>query len=65
MLSFFANLKLAERLGVAFGALVAALLVTAVLSINGLGAIQSDDDWIRMVVISPRRRAYGRRPPVT
>jgi methyl-accepting chemotaxis protein len=44
MLSFFANLRLAVRLGVAFGALVAALLVTAVLSINGLGAIQSDAD---------------------
>src|SRR3954470_387843 len=44
MLSFFANLRLAVRLGVAFGALVVALLVTAALSINGLGAIQSDAD---------------------
>jgi methyl-accepting chemotaxis protein len=42
MLSFFANLRLAVRLGIAFGALVVALLVTAVLSINGLGAIQTD-----------------------
>jgi methyl-accepting chemotaxis protein len=44
MLSFFANLRVAVRLGIAFGALVVALLVTAVLSINGLGAIQSDAD---------------------
>jgi methyl-accepting chemotaxis protein len=44
MLSFFANLRLAVRLGIAFGAIVVALLVTAVLSINGLGAIQSDAD---------------------
>ncbi|HEX5621752.1 MAG TPA: methyl-accepting chemotaxis protein [Solirubrobacteraceae bacterium] len=42
MLSFFANLRLAVRLGIAFGALVVALLVTAVISINGLGAIQSN-----------------------
>jgi methyl-accepting chemotaxis protein len=44
MLAFFANLRLAVRLGVAFGALVVALLVTTALSVNGLGAIQSDAD---------------------
>jgi methyl-accepting chemotaxis protein len=44
MLSFFANLRLAVRLGIAFGALIVALLVTAFVGINGLGAIQSDAD---------------------
>jgi methyl-accepting chemotaxis protein len=42
MLSFFANLRLAVRLGVAFGALVLALAVTAVLSISGLGRLDAD-----------------------
>jgi methyl-accepting chemotaxis protein len=44
MLSFFANLRLAARLGIAFGALVVALLITAALSINGLGTIESNAD---------------------
>jgi methyl-accepting chemotaxis protein len=42
MLSFFANLRLAVRLGVAFGALVLALVVTAVISISGLGRLESN-----------------------
>src|SRR5215213_56798 len=42
MLSSFANLRLAVRLGVAFGALVVALVVTAALSINGAGGIDAD-----------------------
>jgi methyl-accepting chemotaxis protein len=44
MLSFFANQRLAVRLGVAFGTLVLALVVTAVVSINGLGKVQSGAD---------------------
>src|SRR5215213_9224113 len=44
MLSFFANLRLAVRLGIAFGALVVALLVTTALSVNGLSKIQSNAD---------------------
>jgi methyl-accepting chemotaxis protein len=42
MLSFFANMRLAVRLGVAFGALALALIVTAALSISGLGKLDSD-----------------------
>jgi methyl-accepting chemotaxis protein len=44
MLSSFANLRLAVRLGVAFGALAVALVVTAALSIDGLGRVNSNAD---------------------
>jgi methyl-accepting chemotaxis protein len=44
MLSSFANLRLAVRLGAAFGALILALVVTAALAINGAGGIQADAD---------------------
>jgi methyl-accepting chemotaxis protein len=44
MLSSFANLRLSARLGIAFGALIVALVVTAALSISGAGGIQSDAD---------------------
>jgi methyl-accepting chemotaxis protein len=41
-MSFFTNLKLAVRLGVAFGALVLALALTAVLSLTGLGKLDAN-----------------------
>jgi methyl-accepting chemotaxis protein len=41
-MSFFTNLKLAARLGVAFGALVLALAVTAALSLSGLGKLDAN-----------------------
>jgi methyl-accepting chemotaxis protein len=41
-MSFFTNLKLAVRLGVAFGALVLALAVTAALSLTGLGQLDQN-----------------------
>src|SRR5688500_8733549 len=41
-MSFFTNLKLGVRLGVAFGALVVALAITAALSLNGLGKLEAD-----------------------
>jgi methyl-accepting chemotaxis protein len=44
MLSSFANLRLAVRLGAAFGALILALVVTAALSISGAGGIHTDAD---------------------
>ena len=44
MLSSFANLRLAGRLGIAFGALIVALVVTAALAISGAGGIDADAD---------------------
>jgi methyl-accepting chemotaxis protein len=41
-MSFFTNLKLAVRLGVAFGALALALAVTAVLSLSGLSQLDAN-----------------------
>ena len=43
-MTFFTNLKLAVRLGIAFGALVVALAITAALSLNGLGKLDADAD---------------------
>ena len=43
-MSVFTNLKLAARLGIAFGALVVALAITTALSLNGLGQIDADTD---------------------
>jgi methyl-accepting chemotaxis protein len=40
-MSSFTNLKLAVRLGVAFGALMLALAVTAAVSVNGLGKLDA------------------------
>jgi methyl-accepting chemotaxis protein len=40
--SFFSNLKLAVRLGVAFGALALALLITAFVSMQGLDNLEAD-----------------------
>jgi methyl-accepting chemotaxis protein len=41
-MTFFTDLKLAVRLGVAFGALVLALAVTAALSLSGLGKLDAN-----------------------
>jgi len=41
-MTFFTNLKLAMRLGIAFGALVLALAITAALSLNGLGKLDAN-----------------------
>ena len=41
-MTFFNNLKLAVRLGVAFGALTLALLITAFVSVNGLSRLGAD-----------------------
>ena len=40
-MSFFTNLKLAVRLGIAFGALAIALVVTAAVSFNGLSGVDA------------------------
>src|ERR671914_1896369 len=42
LMAFFTNLKLAVRLGIAFGALVVALAITAALSLNGLGKLDAN-----------------------
>ncbi len=41
-MSFFTNLKLAVRLGIAFGALALALVITAAVSFNGLNGVDAD-----------------------
>jgi methyl-accepting chemotaxis protein len=41
-MKFFRNLKLAVRLGIAFGALAAALVVSAAVSIHGLGKLDEN-----------------------
>jgi methyl-accepting chemotaxis protein len=41
-MSFFTNLKLAARLGLAFGALALALVITTIVSANGLGQLDAD-----------------------
>ena len=41
-MSFFTNLKLAMRLGIAFGALALALAITAFVSFSGLNGVDAD-----------------------
>ena len=41
-MTFFTNLKLAVRLGIAFGALALALAITAIVSFTGLSGVDAD-----------------------